>query len=576
MNQFKTTSIVFILLLSTLFSCTKELDESMQVDTPTLGVVTPIASLRAAGTTLGDEGLYFSVWNKITEKETLFTTAPKVGDEWKLKESCEIKEPSFVSAVYPSTLKSVDQSILIKETDQKPVYFACLDLDRSSKKVLNLDFKQVQGTITYLFDFSSFPSTSTLDEIRFSPRYSYGWLDLHKGVFNRMNVPEYERITISRPINRQIKELSPDGKPYKYTYLMMPQSDTDITTSVVIDGVAHYFSMSLKEVKSNQEYVVVVDVFNSKEVVPLTPEEKKKGTEQGSPEIENIDFTDYEYTATHQYMQDISNNSGVVMNFWVDNRTDKKEDLEYRLLIRDEQGNVVCQSPIYGGLSVKPFHYDGFAVPFYLSVPKVGRYRHQLLLRTNGGKWYEPDQKYDDLPQDKYFHVHPQQYIFSSTIYLTATSGKIHSGMISSPKYNVPETSYWWLNNYSDKEQKVTIRLYNRRQPFENHSRMELDEMSTWTDKIGEGEYVIPPLTSHRVAIPYNITVRRPHVNRYLSYICATITYHTRNDGGLEVGKEYPLLQDNNLLYRKSYMLHNPSPFVGSSWINNKIIVDPR
>ena len=104
---------------------------------------------------------------------------------------------------------------------------------------------------------------------------------------------------------------------------------------------------------------------------------------------------------------------------------------------------------------------------------------------------------------------------------------------------------------------------------------MELDEVSTWTDKIGEGEYVIPPLTSHQVAIPYKITVRRPNVDRYLPYICATITYHTPNGGGLEVGKEYPLLQDGNLLYRKSYMLRSPSRFIGSSWINNKMIVEP-
>lgn len=576
MNQIKTLSFLCLAALSFLSACTKELYEPPHIDTQSSGAVTAITSLRAEGSILGEEGLYFSVWDKNLDKEKLFTTAKKNGPLWQLKESCVITEPSLVVSVYPDILKNVDGSVLVQEADQKPVYYARLDLDQSSDRTLNLEFKQLQATLTFLFDFSSFPSSSRVDEIRFSPRYSYGWLDLHRGVFNRMNIPENERITIYRPINSSIQELTQNEKLYKQTILMMPQNNTEITVFVVIDGVEHYFSMKLEKVESNKEYVAVVDVFNSKEVVPLTPKEKNKGIDLPVPEIDDIFFTDYEYTATHQYMQDLSNNSGVVMNFWLDNRTDREENIEYRVLIRDEQENVVCQSPIYSGLSVKPYHYDGFSVPFFLSVPKVGRYRYQLLLRTNGGKWYEPDQKDDDIPENKYFNVHPEQCVFSSIIYLSANSGKIHSSTITTPRYNVPEISYWWLNNYSDKEQKVTIRLYNRRKPFENHSRLALDEMTTWEDKIGEGEYIIPPLTSHQVAIPYNITVRRPHVNRYLSYICATITYHTPNDKGLIVGKEYPLLQDGNLLYRKSYMLRNPSPFVGSSWVNNKIIIDPK
>lgn len=576
MNRIKTLSFLCLAALSFLSACTKELYEPPHIDPQSSGAVTAITSLRAEGSILGEEGLYFSVWDKNLDKEKLFTTAKKNGPLWQLKESCVITEPSLVVSVYPNTLKNVDGSVLVQEAEQKPVYYARLDLDQSSDRTLNLEFKQLQATLTFLFDFSSFSSSSRVDEIRFSPRYSYGWLDLHKGFFNRMNIPEYERITIYRPINSSIQELATNGKLYKQTCLMMPQTNTEITVFVVIDGVEHYFSMKLEKVESNKEYVAVVDVFNSKEVVPLTPKEKGKGMGLPVPEIDDIFFTDYEYTATHQYMQDLSNNSGVVMNFWLDNRTDREENIEYRVLIRDEQGNVVCQSPIYSGLSVLPYHYDGFSVPFFLSVPKVGRYRHQLLLRTNGGKWYEPDQKDDDIPEDKYFNVHPEQCVFSSTIYLNANSGKIHSSTITTPQYNILDTSYWWLNNYSDKEQKVTIRLYNRRKPFENHSRLVLDEMTTWEDKIGEGEYVIPPLTSHQVAIPYNIKVKRPSVNRYLSYICATITYHTPNDKGLIVGKEYPLLQDGNLLYRKSYMFRNPSPFVGSSWVNNKIIIDPK
>lgn len=562
--------ILTITMFSLLLSCSRDIDVP-EHDRPSQTTSSPmvISSLRASSTVLGDSDLFFSVWDISNGDSILLTSAPKIGDEWVLEKSCKVTKPVFVSAVYPNTLLRVEENLLLTEREQIPVYFACQDLTEQSNKALTLDFKLVQGRIFFFFDFSSFSSSSKVDEIRFVPRYSYGWLNAQKGEFNRMNTQDYERITIRTPIGKTINDLCAGGKVYKHEFLMMPQSQTEMSVWVTIDGVEHYFNVSFDKIDSNTEYTVNVDVFNRHEIVQLTPEEKEKGNSQPIPDIKKMFFTPYAYTTTHQYMQNLCNNSGVVMHFWLDSRTSTSEELDYRLLIRDSNDNVVCRSPIYSGLTIKPYHYDGFAIPFYLSVPSVGDYRYQLLLKGSDGVWYEPAQKYDDLPKDKFFHVHERQNVFSTALYLSDTSGKMHIGTIATLNYDTPYKSVWELNNYSTQTEKVTIKIYNRRQPYENHSRINLNDTSTWEDFLGEATFELPPLSPFKAVIPYTIIKRHPDVDRYLPYICATITYHNPSNG-LKAGKEYPLLSDGDLLYHKTCNMRNPNIFIGQSWINNR------
>lgn len=562
--------ILAISILFSLLSCSRDIDAPQYESRTQTYPPMEISSLRSSSTTvLGDADLFFSVWSKSNGDSILLTSAPKVDGEWKLQQSCKITEPVFVSAIYPNNLLRVEESLLLKESDQIPIYIACQDLNEHSKKDLTLDFKLIQGKVFFHFDFSSFSTSSMVDEIRFMPRYSYGWINMQQGVFNRMNTKEYERITIPAPIGKTINELCNGGKIYTHDFLIMPQSQTEMSVWIKIDGVEHYFNVSFLEIKSNTEYNVNVDVFNRHEIVQLTPEEKEKGNSQPIPEIKDIWFTNYEFTSTHQYMQNICNNSGVVMHFWLDSRIDYSEKLDYRLLIRDVNDNVVCRSPIYSGLTIKPYHYDGFSVPFYLSVPSNGKYRYQLLLKGKDGVWYEPEQKDDDQPKDKYFQVHDRQSIFSTALYLSDTSGKMHIGTIADLRYDQPYNSVWELNNYSTQTEEVTLKIYNRRQPFENHSRIKLKDSNTWEDFLGEATFELPPLSPFKAVVPYTITKRHPDVDRYLPYICATITYHNPSNG-LEAGKEYPLLSDGDLLYHKTNSMRNPNIFIGQSWINNR------
>lgn len=563
-------------LLPLLTACERELLTPEPTPTPTPTEPVTLTTLRASGgQTLGTAGLYLSVWGKEQQEEILLTKVPKVGDGWKLQEPCVVRQPAFITATYPDTLLRHKESLLIDDRDQTPVYFASQELGNEDSRSLTLNFKLVQAKINLHFDLSAFPSSSRVEELQVAPRYAYGWLNMKEGVFLRFNSPEYDRGFMKFPIGKTISELCPDGNPYRFQYLMIPQGECDLAVIIKIAGEEHYFNVRLEEVKSNTEYNVTTSLFNRKEIIPVSEADQRKGMDIPIPPIENIFFTDYEYTCTHQYMQDLSNNSGTYFRLWVDNRTDRQEQLDYRLLIRDESGQLVSASPIYSGLSVRPYHYDGFVIPFYLSVPRPGRYQHQLLLRGENGVWYEPNQKDDDTPEDKYFNVHPQQPLFVASVALDDPAGHTHMATIQSPKYNTPGTTYWRLNNYSDKEQHVTIKLYNRREPFENHHQMILDDTTTWCDPIGAGDYTIPPHTSHLIAIPYNLSKRRPEVNRYLSYICASVTYHTPNPNGLEQGKEYPLLQDGNIIYRKAHTEKNPFPFVGSSLVHNLILIQP-
>ncbi|MBR8712240.1 fimbrillin family protein [Porphyromonas levii] len=565
----KTNFTLFSVLLCLLASCQKEVDYPEGLSTQPTQVNRTIASLRASSNVLGEDGIHFSIWDTESKDSLLITEASKKGDVWLLDEKFVVDRPSYVSAVYPSSSLRVNEAVLITEQEQTPVYYSYVDLKTSNSKSLTLNFKLVQAKINIHFDLSSFPSSSQVSSIRFVPRYSYGWLNLKEGVFNRMNTKEYESPSIERAINKTVKELVSSTKTFDFEYYMMPQEDTDLAVFLTIDGIEHYSSIKFKKVRSNTEYNVNVDMFNRKEIIFVPEEAKRKGMDLPIPQIEEIFFTDYEFTTTHEYLKNLSNNSGVVFQFWLDSRIDYEEELEYRLLIRDVDGKVVSQSPIYSGVSIKPFHYDGFMIPFYLSVPKPGKYQYQLLLKGRKNVWYEPNQKYDDNVEDKFFEVHPRQDVFVSAFNITETSGKTHSVSVNSLKYNTEYKSAWILNNYSSTEQKVMIRVYNRRQPYETHSKIKLDETSTWLDQVGEATITIPPMTAHRVEVPYTITKRHPRVNRFLPYICATITYHSPNNHGLQLGKEYPLLADGDILYRRAYEAKNPSPFVGGSLVNN-------
>lgn len=528
-----------------------------------------LSTLRGGNDISGEASILVTAWGE-NEGDSLFIgEATREGDVWRLNEEYEVKKTLFFSFIYPSTLLRHKESVLIMESDQVPVYYYGTDVSPEDHE-LTLSMKLVQAKISLIFDLSSFPTDAVVEELRVRSRYTYGWLNMQKGTFSRMDIPFDETTLYRYEVNKSVGTLIDTNGLFKHTYLLMPQKDTEMTVWLRIDGRDHIAFISFGEVQSNKEYLYKVGMLNRYGATTLTEEEKRRGQSDPKPNIKEIFFTDYEYTCTSEYMMDLNNKQGVVLGFWMDSRIESTKKLQYKLLILDEAGNVVSQSPTYGGLEIRGYHYDGFSIPFYLDVPAPGRYRYKLLIREEGQRdWYEPNQKSDDTPEDIYFRVHEGQTVFATSMRLDSTGSQASVSGVSSRKYDTRYMAQYSLNNYSSSDQEVTIRLYNRRQPFEGHTNIDLENRETWEDFIGSSTAVVPAMSASFIDVDYVISKRRPTVNRFSPYICATIEYNHN-------GKEYPLLADGDLLYKISSHLYSPGITISNSGIVNKAYVDVK
>lgn len=561
-NLFK---LAYALCLSLfLFSChsVDNIDQPTEVITPT-----SVTELRA--TTLPiNETLIVTAWGATPADSTLITTVKQVEGKWQLSEPLKSTDKLLVSVVSPSTLKRHKEALLVMERDQTPILYTARDVEGVNNQALDIELKQVQATLSLNFNLSEFCSDDIINEIRVLTLHTYGWIHLNNGKFTTMQVPFEEATIYTYPVNKKVSELT-NQSTYKYQYLILPQTNSEVAVWIKINGNDYVAHLKADEYKSNHQYQYDIQLFNRYAINELTTEEKERGNKDQNEVIETPFFTDYEYTQTSEYLQSISNNSGVLFTFWVDSRIDEVQDLEYKLLIRDSNGNIVSRSPVYGGLKVKPYHYEGFAIPIYISVPNEGKYTYQLLLRKKGNTaWYEPDQKSDDSPENKNLTIHSTQPAFVSAFRLDKGGDKNSVAQITARKYDTKYTAQLTISNYSSSPISATIKLYNRRSPRTEHANIQLDVEDSWNDLIGTQKVTLEPLSSNQVFIPYQITHRRPRVKRFAPYICGSITYD------YEPNKEYPLLSDGTMLYRLASGSYLPSQIISNSYIINKTYIE--
>lgn len=511
--------------------------------------------------------LLVSMWGSEPKDSLLITRAERVGARYDILNSAKVPEGgAFVSVAYPSDLLRSGQYLLVSQSNQEPVYYYGGKVGSDGKADVAL--RRLQSQFTFQFDLKSFPATAQLEKVQLYSLYEYGWINLQNGTFETVEGNYTHQVPVTFPVQKTMREVRDRDGVYRCSLLSIPAKEQELMLKVIIDGQSYVVTFAPENMVSGADYLCEVMVMNRYEPVTLSNSEKNKGREEVT--ISQPAFPDFEYTLTSSYHKNLSNNHGAVFEFWVDSRVDQERELEYKLLIKDAFGNIVSQSPTYGGLTVKPYFYDGFQVPIYISVPRAGEYQYQILLRNKGNnEFYEPAQREDDLPQDKVLTIHDQQPVLATYFLL----GGEHKGFatISKVPLNTPSHVAISLSNYSSREQTLRIRLYHRRNPLEDHSNLGAviseNPIASWSDLVGEGTVKVSPQASATASIPYEIKVSRPQVQRFPGYIAATIEY---NNSGVEL----PLLKDGTLLYKYSHHLYNPNPIVNSSGVYNIAYID--
>lgn len=549
------TSLVQLLSFF-LFGCNQGLDT---FPTPaTDGRVITLRSIQGSF----EAPILLSIWGSSESDSLLITDVHKQNNGYVLQKS--IKSPAidtYVSAVYPNNLFRTKQYVLVSHSNQQEVYYYG-GLMSAGNDNISLSLSRVQSQINFSIDLSSFPKSSILEEVSLSALYEYGWINLVDGSFATVEGSYEQQMPVSKTINQEIKSLVDSSGSFDVSFYTIPASEQELMLRVTIDGRTYISSVPSEKLSGGIDYKCSVNILNKYTPVVLEENEKKYG--RGDVLISQPSFPDFEYTVTSSYFKKLSNHQGAVFEFWLDSRVDQKRNLEYKLLIRDKNHKIVSESPTFGGLSVQPYHYEGFRLPIYIDVPEPGKYMYQLLLRNKGEQaFYEPAQRGDDLPRDKELDIHEQQNILTTSFQLGETNKG--SSSITPLKYDKKYNARITLSNYSSLNQDAVIRLYHRRNPLEDHSNLSeiIDEtpISSWQDKVGEMKVTVSGMTSKSFQIPFMITVSHPKVSRFPSYICATIEYNN--------GKELPLLIDGTLIYKYSYNQYNPNPYIDGAGVYN-------
>lgn len=529
--------------------------------------ITPTSAteLRAASA-INKSPLFLSVWGEEPADSLFISSVEQIDEKWKIADDYQLKKKALLSIVSPFPLKRHKEALLVMEQDQIPIYYASKELSVPSSP-LQLELKQVQATISLRFDLREFTPNDVINEVRIRTEHTYGWIHLNSGNFITMEVPYDETVVFTKPIEKPIQTLT-SNQIYTYEHLVLPQGKCQIYVWIMINGKEYVATLKADELKSNYKYQYDIHLYNRYALSALTEEEKSRGSQDTNENIETILFTDYEYTMTSEYINEVSNNHAALFSFWLDSRVDEAKELEYKLVLRDVAGEIVARSPIYGGLVIKPYHYDGFSVPIYINVDQEGVYTHQLLLREKGKtNWYEPDQKSDDTVANKQIRIWREHSAFISAFRLDKGGRKNSIGEITAREYNKNYTAHLTISNYAKVPLGATIKLYSRRDPKSTHGNIILDDETTWNDLIGTKKVLLDAFSSNEVYIPYTITARRPSVKRFAPYVCATITYDDNSE-------EYPLLLDGDMIYKMASGVYNPNQLISSSFINNKAYID--
>lgn len=547
-------------LLLFLTGCSNTISHDQPSITPT-----SVTELRAASA-INKSPLFLSVWGEEPADSLLISSVEQIDEKWKIADDYQLKNKALLSIVSPFPLKRHKEALLVMEQDQTPIYYASKELSVPSEP-LQLELKQVQATISLRFDLREFAPNDVINEVRIRTEHTYGWIHLNSGNFITMEIPYDETVVFTKSIEKPIQTLT-SNQIYTYEHLVLPQGKCQIYVWIMINGKDYVATLKADELKSNYKYQYDIHLFNRYALSDLSEEEKNQGSQDTNENIETILFTDYEYTMTSEYINEVSNNHAALFSFWLDSRVDEAKELEYKLLLRDATGEIVARSPIYGGLVIKPYHYDGFSVPIYINVDQKGVYTHQLLLREKGKtNWYEPNQKSDDSVENKQIRIWREHSAFISAFRLDKGGRKNSIGEITAREYNKNYTAHLTISNYAKVPLGATIKLYSRRDPKSTHGNIILDDETTWNDLIGTKRVLLDGFSSNEVYIPYAITVRRPSVKRFAPYICATITYDDDSD-------EYPLLLDGDMIYKMTSGVYNPNQLISSSFINNKAYID--
>jgi len=527
---------------------------------------TSVTELRAASA-INDSSMLLAVWGSDPADSMLISTINQIDDKWKLAEDYQLKENGLLSIVSPLfPLKRHKEALLVMEQDQIPIFYASEELSVPTEP-LQLELKQVQATLSLRFDLSEFAPDDVINEVRIRTEHTYGWIHLNSGNFTTMEVPYDETVVYTKNFDDTIERLA-TNQVFTYEYLVLPQGKCQIYVWIKINGKDYVATLEAKELRSNHKYQYDIHLFNRYIPVNLTDEEVGRGFQDTNEVIEECVFPDYEFTMTSEYLQEISNHHAALFSFWLDSRIDETKELEYKMVLRDQIGKIVARSPIYGGLKVKAYHYEGFSVPIYVGVENEGVYTYQLLLREKGKtNWYEPDQKSDDTLENKQIRIYKEHPAFISAFRLDQGGRKSSMGEIATRKYDKKYTAHLTISNYVNCSIGATIKLYCRRDPRSEHGNIMLDDETSWNDLIGTERVVLKGLSSNEAYIPYTISIRRPRVNRFAPYICATITYD-------DDPNEYPLMLDGDMIYRKASGAYNPNKWIASSYINNKAYID--
>lgn len=498
-----------------------------------------------------------TMWNPNNNQQVYSSQAININGDWSLNKKLKKNNlRSTVSIYYPSSLTRSNHYALLLHSYQKPVYYGYAE----NTFPKNIELKRVQGQLNLEIDLSDFPDESILEDISLAPLFGYGWINLVTGAFQPMEGQYSDQLVVRRIFDKSISSLK--DNILMTSFYFIPAQKQSLTLTITINSREYIATIKPRRIIANGDYKYHIKLFYKNSPVVISDEEKKLGC-RDNMNVSNEINHNYQYTSTDDYNKSISNCSGVVFSFWVDNLSDKIKELEYKMLILDDQNKVVSQSPIYGGVVINPYSYEGFGVPLYIDAPKAGYYTYQLLLREKGkDTFFEPAQRDDDTPTDKVISINHKEHLFCTRFQLDQNINT-PSASIAKRKFNELYHATVTINNYSSEDKSLIVRLYHRRNPLEQHSNLDpsLVNIDSWEDIIAEQTTSIPGKSSRTLQIPYQFKIKRPLVNRFPAYVCATIQENN--------GIERPLQRDGNLLYKLTCKEANPNSRINALAVYN-------
>ena len=498
------------------------------------------------------------------------------GGEWKLKDPIVAPLSARLRCLYPSKgLQRLEQEFLYDFSEQQEALYYT-DSVTPQSTVYAVSFVPLLPKQRVTLDMSALPSDALLEELSLKLVYPYGTFRLSDATFYRNTDYRYP--------GKLIKRI---GKPnpgvYSQDVFVFPGEENEpLWGTVTIAGKVYELTPAGNKVEERKWQAG--GVYEQRFVIPNRYRlAKLPQKEQGNfgkvvplkyPVREESDL--YDVTVTDYLWRTAYNNEGYIFRLWVDNYSDEEKELEMMVRVLTLTGQVVCQSPVYKGCKVKPWHYDGFTLPLFITVPQPGRYRYQLLVRTpQEEEWHEPIPTVEDTPASKEFEVKPSVGVFVAGVRTLDNKGWMHRGSIYRALPNEQNTFRLHLNSYLATEQKATLRLRYRRDPIADGHTNYTDDLRSWDDVIATTPITLPAQRTTLVEVPFAIPKAYPTIQRYQPNLYATIDFGD--------GEEHILNEDANLalqalgkvtLYRadpnSAHQQRSVSQIISGLSLNNK------